>query len=163
MANAEDDNLDRLGRVMESLDAQVVTLWDPEHGELHAERAALDATVFHDNETVHLLTREGRVDVLQRAPEVGADFLELAQSAELVRYRGLGIPVASVADLIRMKEAAGRPKDREDLRHLYPLAGRELPPPQTDLGAHLRRARSRRREPEERQPPPPARGRARER
>ena len=46
--------------------------------------------------------------------------------ASFVIFLLLGVPVAfaSLDDLIRMKEAAGRPKDLEDLRVLRRLRGK---------------------------------------
>ena len=145
------DNLDRLGQVLMELDARIVTLWDAEHGELHAEAAPLDAEVFNRNPTLHLVTAEGRVDVLLRAPEIQADFMELAQTADAVPYRGIDVAVASIPDLIRMKEAAGRPKDLEDLVGLRAsLAAPEVAPRAVRPPAARRRQAVRHREDEAR-------------
>jgi len=42
-------------------------------------------------------------------------------STKRVSYRGVSIPVLSKAELIRMKEASGRPQDLEDVRALRRL------------------------------------------
>ena len=49
-------------------------------------------------------------------------FDELLDRAETIEISGLAVPVASITDLIRLKRAAGRPKDEEDIRALERIA-----------------------------------------
>ena len=48
----------------------------------------------------------------------GTDFEQIWEKKVLYRFEGEEVYFASLEDLIQMKEAAGRPKDQEDLRHL---------------------------------------------
>lgn len=65
-------------------------------------------------------TEAGKLDCLA-VPDGTTGFNDLAQDAELVDYQGLNVRVASLDDLIRMKRATGRPKDRVELEILGAL------------------------------------------
>ena len=54
-----------------------------------------------------------------------ASFDEVWQHRLVADIGGVAAPFASLDDLIRMKRAAGRPKDLEDLKHLERLRERE--------------------------------------
>jgi hypothetical protein len=54
-------------------------------------------------------------------PEGTAGFADLEQSALVFDLDGLEVPVASLEDVIRSKEAADRPKDRGQLPILRAL------------------------------------------
>lgn len=58
------------------------------------------------------------VDVFADPPE---EFDTLAQRAKQITVGSLTIPVASIPDLIRMKERSGRPLDRADIDALQAL------------------------------------------
>ncbi len=62
----------------------------------------------------------GDVDVLARPAGV-AGYDELARSAELVDLGDVSVLVATLDDLIRMKTAAGRAKDRAEVEILAAL------------------------------------------
>ncbi len=62
------------------------------------------------------------VDILLQSP-VG--FEALWQEAELVRFRGVDIRVASIPHLIQFKLAAGRPQDITDVARLRTILGRQ--------------------------------------
>ena len=59
----------------------------------------------------------------------GVDFVDVWSRSEVSQIEGVQVRVPCLEDLIRMKEAAGRPKDLEDLKALRQL--RELGPDTT--------------------------------
>jgi hypothetical protein len=69
---------------------------------------------------LNLTTRFGDFDIaFQPAGNQGYD--ELARRATEIAVDGTVVPVASLADIIRSKETANRPKDRATLPILYAL------------------------------------------
>jgi hypothetical protein len=78
------------------------------------ERTLLAGAVFT------LATRFGRVDLLAN-PDPGLNFERLMASAGTADVDGFRVNVASLDDLIAMKRAAGRPKDRVELEILGAL------------------------------------------
>jgi hypothetical protein len=78
------------------------------------ERTLLAGAVFT------LTTRFGRFDLLAN-PDPGLDFDALMRSAVEYEFLGHRLHVASLDDLIAMKRAAGRPKDRVELEILGAL------------------------------------------
>lgn len=113
--NGAQQNLERLGAAVRELEAKVVTVWVAESQELHVDESTFEPQVFIDNPILHLLTPDGRMDVLMRPPGAAGGFEDLAPGARARRRGGLEIAVAAIPDLIRMKRAAGRPKDLEDI------------------------------------------------
>lgn len=113
--NTATDNLERLGAALRELGARVITAWVADSQELHVEESTLEAQVFIDNPVLHLLTGDGRMDVLLRPSGATGGFDDLAPGARARQRGDLEIAVAAVPDLILMKEAAGRPRDLEDL------------------------------------------------
>jgi len=69
-----------------------------------------------------VLTDFGRIDVLQGLPQV-PPFAALAERASEVDIDGLVVRVCSLDDLLAMKRASDRPRDRDDLEALE--AGRD--------------------------------------
>jgi hypothetical protein len=67
----------------------------------------------------------GRLDIMQWLRGVDEDeaYRHLAASAITGEAFGVRITVASLADLRRMKRAAGRPRDLQDLRDLADAHG----------------------------------------
>jgi hypothetical protein len=64
-----------------------------------------------------LATRHGQLHILNQ-PKGGRPFDDLREAALVVEVDGMEIPIVSLDDLIRMKRAAGRPGDLEDLAAL---------------------------------------------
>ena len=62
----------------------------------------------------NLVTDAGRMNIAFKPAGTGG-FDDLASGAERFRAYGVQFRAASIADIIRSKEAAGRPKDREDV------------------------------------------------
>ena len=80
----------------------------------------LDARTLRAGGLFTLTTRYGDFDILA-TPDPGLDYQQLVERATTVRVHGASIPIASLTDLIAMKRAAGRPKDRIELEILGAL------------------------------------------
>jgi hypothetical protein len=114
--SAGEDNLERLGGALRELGAKVVTHWSAADDELHVDESTFEPAVFRDNPFLHLVTPAGRLDVILRPGGADGGFDELAPGAVRARLGNVDLAISGVPDLIRMKEATGRMKDREDLR-----------------------------------------------
>jgi hypothetical protein len=115
-------NLDRLSQALGELKARVWTSAEP------------DGVPFrHDGRTLgkvevwNLVTDAGRLDITF-SPSGTAGFDDLSRHAESMIVLDVPVPVASLADVIRSKEAAGREKDRLVLPTLRRIL-RETGPP----------------------------------
>jgi hypothetical protein len=111
------ENLARLGAALAELEARPldsgfegaeISVTDP-------ERLVLAAIV------PPLLTRHGQVHVLKE-PKGGRAFDKLREAALVVELDGVEVAIVSLDDLIRMKRAAGRPRDIEDVAALTEAA-----------------------------------------
>jgi hypothetical protein len=80
----------------------------------------LDARTLRAGSLFTLSTRFGDFDLLA-SPDPGLDYDVLHRSAVLAPVFGVDVEVASLDDLIAMKRAAGRPKDRVELEILGAL------------------------------------------
>ena len=80
----------------------------------------LDARTLGAGGLITLTTRYGDFDILA-TPDPGLDYQQLVERAVIARFHGASIPVASLSDLMAMKRAAGRPKDRIELEILGAL------------------------------------------
>ena len=76
-----------------------------------------DARTLRGVELLTLVTSLGELDVLARPPGAPA-FQELRRNADRYDLGGFNVCVASIDDLIAMKEAAGRAKDLLDIEEL---------------------------------------------
>lgn len=76
-----------------------------------------DAATLRRTDVLTLMTRQGRLDVL-RLPDGAPSYDTLRRRALRVRVGGAAVLVASLEDLISMKRAADRPKDRIALEEL---------------------------------------------
>lgn len=103
------DNLARLAEALGDLDARVL---NPGHEEEPIRAEMLPRATIWQFET-----RAGGVDIMHEVPG-GRSFAELRGSALEVELDGITVPVAGLDDLIRMKEARGRPVDLEDIAAL---------------------------------------------
>lgn len=80
----------------------------------------LDGRTLRAGSVFTLNSRFGRIDLLAN-PDPGFDYEILVRNAIRVEFFGFPVLVASLDDLIAMKRAAGRPKDRVELEILGAL------------------------------------------
>ena len=99
-------NLQRLSDAVRDLDAKVWTPDAPDGLPFGHDAASLDAV-----EVWNLVTRFGRFDI-SFVPSGTNGYADLHRDATRVAILGVDVEVASLADVIRSKEAADRPKDR---------------------------------------------------
>lgn len=83
-------------------------------------RAPLDARALRTADILTLATRHGDLDLLAH-PEPGFDYETLGPAATSTTIMDVPVLVAGLDDLIAMKRAAGRPKDRIELEILGAL------------------------------------------
>ncbi len=103
---SERDDLERLARALVELRARIRTPGVPEGLDF-----ACDATFLLRIEVaLNLTTRFGDLD-LSFVPSGTSGFEDLRQHAVTMSLMGRPVAVASLADVIRSKEAANRPKD----------------------------------------------------
>ena len=106
-------NLDRLAQALRTVHA---TLRGVEPG----LPFRLDARTLQMGDHFTLVTELGDLDCL--GTPAGTDgFNELSRNAVLVDFDGVAVRFASLDDLMTMKRAAGRPKDRVELEILEAL------------------------------------------
>ncbi len=115
------ENLERLDALLVELGGKV------EVGERLLESSAI-RTFLRTGDRTLVLTDLGRIDVLQGLPQVPS-FASLDERASEVDVDGLMVKVCSLDDLLAMKRASDRPRDREDLEALEAARqGREPSP-----------------------------------
>ena len=102
-------NMDRLAKALRDLRAKVYTESVPEGLEFDCSAVTLARANMWN-----LVTNAGRIDLAFK-PAGTEGYNDLASNAERFEAYGVEFLAASVDDIIRSKEAAGRPKDREDV------------------------------------------------
>ena len=113
------ENLERLADALKELDARLRTATEPE-----GTRFPFDPGLLESATVWTLTTKFGDLDLVM-APAGTGGYQDLIREADQVRVAidpELTVNVASLADVIRSKEAAGREKDRASL----PLLRRTL-------------------------------------
>lgn len=111
--NLDRENLDRLAKALDVLAAIRRDLPEAVH-------APIDARALRAGDLFKLRTRYGDLDLLAH-PDPGLDFATLAERSITAELLGVRVRVASLEDLMAMKRAAGRPKDRIELEILGAL------------------------------------------
>ena len=110
------ENLARLAAALKDIDARI---------RVDAIEDGLpfsaDATSLSGMEFLNLTTRHGDLDITL-TPAGTHGFTDLAEHAERLKVAGVEVLVASLADIIRSKEAASGPKDIDALPELDRLA-----------------------------------------
>lgn len=104
------ENLSRLDALLVELGGKV------EVGDRLLESNAI-RTFLRTGDRTLVLTDLGRIDVLQGLPQVPT-FRALDERAAEVDIDGLVVKVCSLDDLLAMKRASDRPRDRDDLEAL---------------------------------------------
>lgn len=111
----EGDNVERLAQAVAALGAARRDV--PE-----GVTAPLDARTIRNGMNLLLTTRRGDLDCIGETPSGRFTYAQVAATAETVRIgAGLEVEVVSLDELIRMKRAAGRTKDRIELETLRAL------------------------------------------
>jgi hypothetical protein len=111
---ASAENLTRLSAALTELGARIRT---------EAEPSGLpfghDATSLASSEVWNLICADGEFDISFRPSGFPAGYAQLAAGAHRLRVGEVQVVVADLADVIRSKESAGRPKDLQVLPLLY--------------------------------------------
>lgn len=113
------DNLTRLSAALTALDARV------RHGDDEPLPFRHDAASLAGSSLLNLTTIHGDLDIVS-APSGTQGYVDLRRDAIEVTLRGTPVLLASLADVIRSKEAAGRDKDRRSLPVLRELLADQL-------------------------------------
>ena len=113
------DNYARLSAALTELDARVRAEGVAPQPFAHDADSLAAATVWN------LSTRHGDLDITS-VPAGTSGYDDLRREAFEIELRGVRIQLASLADIVRSKEAAGREKDRRALPVLRELVAREL-------------------------------------
>jgi hypothetical protein len=102
------ENLDRLARALRDLHARVYTDGVPEGLTFDCSAVTLARA-----DMWNLVTAAGRIDVVFRP--AGTDgYDDLVESAVAFEVYGTQLKAAALEDILRSKEAADRPQDRQD-------------------------------------------------
>lgn len=102
------ENLSRLAEALNELDARFRVVDGPPEG--FEIPGGVTAEMLAPMLTAAFATSAGPFDVCLR-PAGTEGFEDLAANRQLLTYRDRDVPVASLEDVIRSKEAAGRDKD----------------------------------------------------
>lgn len=113
------DNLARLSEALDDLDARIRV-----DGEPDGLPFAHDADSLSRVETMNLTTRCGDLD-LSLHPSGTTGYGDLIRSARATELYDVVVRVAAMADVIRSKQAANRPKDQRVLPTLRELHERQ--------------------------------------
>jgi hypothetical protein len=108
-------NLDRLAAALQDLRAKIRAVGAP-----YGIPVSIDASFLESLQLVNFTTRYGDFDV-SFSPAGTSGFDDLSHNAGAFNLDGLIVPVASLEDVIRSKEAANRQKDRDQLPTLRAL------------------------------------------
>ena len=108
------DNLQRLSDALKELGARVRT--DMDDGGVPFDH---DAASLGRVSTWNLICEHGELDIAFRPSGFQGGYAQLAAHAHRVVVEGIETCVADLDDVIRSKEAAGRPKDIQVLPALY--------------------------------------------
>ncbi len=106
---ADRSNLDKLAAALRDIGAKVYTEPIPEGLAFDCSAATLGRAKIWN-----LVTKAGRLGIAFE-PAGTSGYGDLASGAEKFEAFGIQFLAASLDDIIRSKEAAGRPKDRDDV------------------------------------------------
>lgn len=115
------DNLEKLSTVLTEIEAKIRTRSEPDGLPFsHTGASLANAGVWN------LVTKYGDFDI-SFVPNGTDGYADLIQDAEHVTVHGIEIRVASLADIIRSKQAANRPKDQRVLPTLREILASRNP------------------------------------
>ena len=109
-----EENLERLSRALTELGARVRTEGVPEGLPFSHDARSLAGSV-----TWNLMCEHGEFDLAFAPSAFDGGYEQLAERARRVDVNGVVVVIADLADVVRSKEAAGRPKDLAVLPALY--------------------------------------------
>ncbi len=109
------ENLERLAAALREMKARVRNEAEPD-----GVAFSVDPEFLRRVQLVNLTTRFGDFDIAFQ-PAGSQGYEDLVRRAVELEIEGTVVRVASLADIIRSKEAANRPKDRATLPILYAL------------------------------------------
>jgi hypothetical protein len=109
----DNENLESLATALSELDAHL-------RGGPRSVPFKLEAKTLSAGDHFTFETRAGNLDILG-SPSGTGGYEELRRLADVISIEGMAIPVASLDDLIAMKRAADRPKDRIEVEILSAL------------------------------------------
>jgi hypothetical protein len=115
---ADPANLERLATALTSIDARIWSDREPDGVPLPS-----DGVLLTQAKVWNLITAHGRVD-LSFEPSGTKGYRDLIRDAVTFDVEGVPVPAASLGDVIRSKEAAGRERDRAALPTLRRLLER---------------------------------------
>ncbi|MGC2372528.1 MAG: nucleotidyl transferase AbiEii/AbiGii toxin family protein [Solirubrobacteraceae bacterium] len=104
------DNLDRLGETLIDLGARLRTIEED-------LPFVPDGHTLRHTQILTLTTREGDLDLLAE-PDGSPGYAALRRRATRVDLDGVEVMIASIEDMLAMKQAAGRPQDLVDIESL---------------------------------------------
>lgn len=107
-------NATRLAAALSDIDARVL---GPDG---QRSRSAPSAALLGSGDQWHLVSEYGRLDVMTLPAHLGT-FDQLRARAHEVPLGDLSVPIANREDLLKMKQAAGRPQDLADAKLLEAL------------------------------------------
>jgi hypothetical protein len=123
----DDSNLKSLASALKEMDARIRTV-DAADG----LPFACDAAFLRQMKLLNLTTRFGDLDLSFEPAGTGGYAQLFTRSVEYDLGGGLHVPVASLEDIIRSKEAANREKDRQALPTLRLLLRKRQAEPPAD-------------------------------
>lgn len=118
-------NLQRLSKALTDLDARIRIVDDEEAPTL---QFAHDAAFLEHQAILNVATRAGNLDICL-VPAGTSGYTDLRRDAVRIEILGQRPRVASLADVIRSKEAANRPKDQVTLPLLREMLGQQTREP----------------------------------
>jgi hypothetical protein len=116
--DTDQSNLDRLAAALRELNARIRTEAAPEGVPFACNAKGLAAA-----QTWNLVTEAGDVDISFR-PSGTEGYLDLRRDAVSADIYDVTVQIASLADVIRSKQAANRPKDQRVLPTLREILAR---------------------------------------
>lgn len=116
--NPDPENLKRLARVLQDINAQHIGVGDFKPEEFPYDPT--DPVQLAEGANFRLDTDLGPMDIMQWVAGIETDlaFVELTSATMPVKFRDIEIRACGLNHLLAMKRAAGRPRDLEDIERL---------------------------------------------
>ena len=118
------ENLERLAAALRELGASQRVERPSGSEEVPIPSSALEGLLAQQQVVWNLTTRHGEIDLNFETTVFPDSYAEFSKRARRVRFEDEEVAVADLDDVIRSKEAADRPRDREVLPRLRLIADR---------------------------------------